>query len=67
MKQDNHSAVFKDWAYVQEQAYDDESFMDKILKDDSPITAFIEWLQKKHPNGIIIKSSHNESIPVKTY
>ena len=43
---------FKDWGYRQEEAYDE--CMDKLISDDAPITAFIEWLQKKYPNGVII-------------
>jgi hypothetical protein len=43
---------FKDWGYIQEEAYDE--CMDKLISDDTPITAFIEWLQKKYPNGVII-------------
>ena len=43
---------FKDWCYIQEEAYDE--CKDKLISDSAPITAFIEWLQKKYPNGVII-------------
>jgi hypothetical protein len=44
--------MFKDWGYLQEEAYDE--CMGKLITDDAPITAFIEWLQKKYPNGVNI-------------
>jgi hypothetical protein len=44
--------TFKDWCYVQEEAYDE--CMGKLINDDAPITAFIEWLQQKYPKGINI-------------
>lgn len=40
----------KDWSDIQEEAYDE--CMDELINDDAPITAFIEWLQKKYPNGV---------------
>lgn len=42
--------VFSDWSDVQLLAYDECFFKN----DDAPIAAFIEWLQKNHPNGIFI-------------
>ena len=50
--------IFSDWAYVQEQAYEEKG--DVLEGDDSPITAFIEWLQGKFPNGIKIENSTNK-------
>ena len=44
--------TMKDWTYIQEQAYDE--CMNKLINDDAPITAFIEWLQKRYPNGVAI-------------
>ena len=40
----------KDWSDIQVEAYDE--CMDELINDDAPITAFIEWLQKKYPNGV---------------
>jgi hypothetical protein len=40
----------KDWSDIQEEVYDE--CMDELINDDAPITAFIEWLQKKYPNGV---------------
>lgn len=40
----------EDWVDIQNEAYD-ECMLD-LINDDTPITAFIEWLQKKYPNGV---------------
>lgn len=42
----------KDWADIQEQAYDE--CMNKLINDVAPITAFVEWLQKNYSHGVII-------------
>ena len=44
--------IVKDWCDIQEEAYDE--CMNELLSDDDPITAFIEWLQKRYPSGVVI-------------
>ncbi len=44
--------LIRDWSVIQEEAYDECE--DELINDDAPITAFVEWLQKKYPNGVRI-------------
>lgn len=46
----------RDWAYIQEEAYDE--CMQKLIDDDAPITAFVEWLQKNYPIGVVINDGY---------
>jgi len=49
-------ATVSDWSVIQGIYYDNEVEYNKMINDHSPITAFIEYLQKTYPNGILINT-----------
>jgi hypothetical protein len=46
--------TFKNWTEVDDIAYKEC----KYYLDDSPVACFIEWLDKKFPNGVIIDKDY---------
>ena len=54
--EDNKMPTFKDVSEIADLAYEET----RCHLDDSPIASFVEWLQNKFPNGVIIDPNYEE-------